>query len=495
MYETIVETHFGKLKGRAENGVRVFKGVPYAKPPVGDLRFRKPQRMDAWEGERDAFEFGPVCPQPDGLLAQAIEGVHKSEDCLYLNVYTPEEADRDLPVMVWIHGGAFYLGAGSEPLYDGTQLAKQGKVIVVTINYRLGPFGFLHLSSIDDSYSSNLGLLDQIAALEWVKENIASFGGDPENITVFGESAGSMSIASLLAMPKAKGLFQKAIMESGATATMSAKLAKAATERFLSILNIDSNHADRLRDVSDQELLQAADQLRAVMGENIFELIFLPVVDEKTMPMKPEIAVAKGSANGINLLIGTNRDEGALFFTPESDLLPESKIYDVLEEYLGKEAADIASALYPRSWQGQVDMMTDLIFWHPSVVFASAQSRHAPVFMYRFDWHADSEHPPFNKAAHGLEIPFVFGNMDILEWLTGTKVNEETLLLVQQIQGAWLSFARFGNPSTDDVSWPEYHEESRQTLIFNHEISFESDPYRDKRKMLTVPNPQVSKKR
>ena len=161
--------------------------------------------------------------------------------------------------MVWIHGGAFYRGAGSEPLYDGTQLAKQGKVIVVTINYRLGPFGFLHLSSIDDSYSSNLGLLDQIAALEWVKDNIAFFGGDRHHITVFGESAGSMSIASLLAMPKAKGLFQQAIMESGASATMSDKLAKAAAERFLRILDIDHHHLERLHDVSDQELLEAAD--------------------------------------------------------------------------------------------------------------------------------------------------------------------------------------------------------------------------------------------
>ncbi|MEC1449018.1 carboxylesterase/lipase family protein [Bacillus haynesii] len=490
MYETNVETRIGKLKGRAENGVRIFKGVPYAKPPVGELRFREPQRMEAWEGERDAFQFGPVCPQPVGVLPQS-EGVQKSENCLYLNVYAPEEADGDLPVMVWIHGGAFYLGAGSEPLYDGTQLARQGKVIVVTINYRLGPFGFLHLSSIDDSYSSNLGLLDQIAALEWVKENIAFFGGDRHHITVFGESAGSMSIASLLAMPKAKGLFQKAIMESGASATMSKKLAKAAAESFLSILNIDTNHMERLRDVSDQELLQAADQLRAVMGENIFELIFLPVVDEKNLPMKPETAVAKGAAKEINLLIGTNLDEGALFFTPDSDLLPQSKINEILEEYVGKEAAETAAPLYPRSLEGHVDMMTDLIFWHPSIVFASAQSRHASVFMYRFDWHTDSEHPPFNKAAHGLEIPFVFGKIDSLEQLTGTKASEEAELLAKHIQAAWLSFARSGNPSTDHVSWPDYDEDSRKTLIFDQEIAIESDPYSEKRKMLTASNQQV----
>lgn len=491
MYETTVETCFGKLKGRTENGVRIFKGVPFAKPPVGKLRFREPQRMEAWEGEREAFQFGPVCPQPDRGLPGESTGVEKSEDCLYLNVYAPEEADGDLPVMVWIHGGAFYLGAGSEPFYDGTQLAKQGKVIVVTINYRLGPFGFLHLSAIEDSYTSNLGLLDQIAALEWVKENIAFFGGDRHHITVFGESAGSMSIASLLAMPKAKGLFQQAIMESGASATMSEKLAKAATERFLTILDIDQHYLERLCDVSDQELLQAADQLRTLMGENIFELIFQPALDEKTLPLKPEAAVAKGAAKGIGLLIGTNRDEGALFFASDSELLPERKINEILEEYMGKEAAEAAAPLYPRSLKGHVDMMTDLVFWHPSVVFASAQSQHASVFMYRFDWHADSEHPPFNKAVHGLEIPFVFGNMDSLEQLTGTKAGEEAHLLAKQIQAAWVSFARSGNPSTDDVSWPDYDEDSRKTLIFDQEIAIENDPYSEKRKLLTASNLQV----
>ncbi|MCY8094481.1 carboxylesterase family protein, partial [Bacillus haynesii] len=158
---------------------------------------------------------------------------------------------------------------------------------------------------------------------------------------------------------------------------------------------------------------------------------------------------------------------------------------------VGKEAAETAASLYPRSLEGHVDMMTDLIFWHPSVVFASAQSRHASVFMYRFDWHTDSEYPPFNKAAHGLEIPFVFGNMDSLEQLTGTKASEEAQLLAKQIQAAWVSFARSGNPSTDHVSWPDYDEDSRKTLIFDQEIAIESDPYSEKRKMLTASNQQV----
>ena len=227
------------------------------------------------------------------------------------------------------------------------------------------------------------------------------------------------------------------------------------------------------------------------MGENIFELIFQPALDEKTLPMKPDAAVAKGAAKGINLLIGTNRDEGALFFASDSELLPERKINEILEEYMGKEAAEAAASLYPRSLKGHVDMMTDLIFWHPSVVFASAQSRHASVFMYRFDWHANSEHPPFNKAAHGLEIPFVFGNMDSLEQLTGTKAGEDTRQLAKQIQAAWVFFARSGNPSTDDVSWPDYHEDSRKTLIFDQEIAIESDPYSEKRKLLTASNLQV----
>ncbi|UOY88042.1 carboxylesterase/lipase family protein [Bacillus glycinifermentans] len=482
MSKITVETCYGSLKGTVQNGVRIWKGNPYAKPPLGEWRFKAPQEIDPWKGVREATEFGPICPQPEGLLFQSPEKVEKSEDCLYLNVFAPNSPDGNRPVMVWIHGGAFYLGAGSEPLYDGSHLASHGDVIVVTINYRLGPFGFLHLSSVNESYSDNIGLLDQIAALKWVKENISFFGGNPENVTVFGESAGAMSIASLMAMPGVKGLFQKAIMQSGASETIPKERANLAADAFLNILNIDPDHSERLHDLTAKELLDATDELRDVMEENIFQLLFMPVVDGKTLPLEPGTAVAQGAADGIRLLIGTNRDEGVLFFTPESEILPEQKKAEILREHVGDELAQSVAEWYPESLEGQINMMTDILFWRPAVLFAAGQSTHAPVWMYRFDWHSDL--PPFHKAAHGLDIPFVFGNIDFLEMITNTKSGEETKQLSQHMQAAWLSFAHTGSPCTEAANWPSYNEETRKTLIFNTSISIEEDPDAEKRKKL-----------
>lgn len=218
MDSAIVKTKQGSVRGTEGHAARVWKGIPFAKKPVGDLRFQPPEPPEAWEGTFEANEFGPVCTQNKDIAAMlGAPAENMSEDCLYLNIWAPAGPREGLPVMVWIHGGAFRAGAGSSPLYDGASMAENGGVIVVTINYRLGAFGFLHLAGLDSSYSANLGLLDQIAALKWVRENIKAFGGDPEQVTVFGESAGAMSIASLLAMPAAKGLFQKAILESGAS--------------------------------------------------------------------------------------------------------------------------------------------------------------------------------------------------------------------------------------------------------------------------------------
>lgn len=286
----------------------------------------------------------------------------QSEDCLYLNVYAPDTPEKDLPVMVWIHGGAFYLGAGSEPLYDGSALAAAGDVIVVTLNYRLGPFGFLHLSSIDKSYTNNLGLLDQIAALQWVKDNISAFGGNPENVTIFGESAGGMSIAALLTMPKAKGLFHKAIMESGASQTMPSEKAADIAAAFLETLDIEPDQSEILHSKTSEDILNAADKIRNTNNENIFSLLFQPTADPDTLPVEPEKAIAQGAAEGIPLLIGTNKDEGYLFFTPDSEVISQAEINQALEQFGGQEFARRAAGLYPPSLESQIHMMTDLLF-------------------------------------------------------------------------------------------------------------------------------------
>ncbi|MCP9297601.1 carboxylesterase/lipase family protein [Bacillus halotolerans] len=483
MSESVVKTQYGTVKGISKNGVQTWKGIPYAKPPVGQLRFKAPDPPAAWEGVLDATAYGPVCPQPPDLLSYSYpELPRQSEDCLYVNVFAPDTPGKNRPVMVWIHGGTFYLGAGSEPLYDGSNLAAQGDVIVVTLNYRLGPFGFLHLSSIDEAYSNNLGLLDQTAALKWVKDNISAFGGDPENVTVFGESAGGMSIAALLAMPAAKGLFQKAILESGSSRTMTEEKAANTAHAFLRILGIDRYQLDRLHTVSAEDLLKAADQLRKTENENIFQLFFQPALDPKTLPAEPEKAIAEGAADGIPLLIGTNRDEGYLFFTPDSEVHSQETIDEALEYLLGQPLAKKAAELYPRSLESQIHIMTDLLFWRPAVACASAQSRYAPVWMYRFDWHPDK--PPYNKAFHALELPFVFGNLNGLKRMVQADITDEVKQLSHTIQSAWLAFAKTGNPSCEDVQWPAYTEDKRETLILNSELSIEHDPDGEKRKKL-----------
>ncbi|QIW81478.1 carboxylesterase/lipase family protein [Bacillus tequilensis] len=483
MTHQTVTTQYGKVKGTTENGVHIWKGIPYAEPPVGQLRYKAPEPPKAWENELDATAYGPICPQPSDLLSLSYtELPRQSEDCLYLNVFAPDTPSQNLPVMVWIHGGAFYLGSGSEPLYDGSKLAAQGEVIVVTLNYRLGPFGFLHLSSFDEAYSDNLGLLDQAAALKWVRDNISAFGGDPDNVTVFGESAGSMSIAALLAMPAAKGLFQKAIMESGASRTMTKEKAASTAAAFLQVLGIDESRLDRLHTIPAEDLLKAADQLRKEENENIFQLFFQPALDPKTLPAEPQKAIAEGAADGIPLIIGTNRDEGYLFFTPDSEVLSQETLDAALEYLLGQPLAEKVADLYPRSLESQIHMMTDLLFWRPSVAYASAQSHYAPVWMYRFDWHSD--HPPFHKAVHALEIPFVFGNLDGLERMAKAEITEDVKQLSHTIQSTWITFAKTGNPSTKDVKWPSYDEETRKTLILDSEIAIESDPDAEKRQKL-----------
>ncbi|MGP3782832.1 carboxylesterase/lipase family protein [Paenibacillus sp. 1A_MP2] len=244
MRELQVNTRYGTVQGELLHGASVWKGIPYAKPPVGELRFQAPVPPETWDGVREAKQFGPENIQPRNPQTEGISGQPpvESEDSLYLNIWAPEQESKDpLPAMVWIHGGSFVSGAGSQPMYDGTQLVLRGDVIVVTINYRLGPLGFLHMAPLGEGFASNVGLLDQIAALQWVQDNIEAFGGDLRNITVFGESAGSMSIAALMAMPAAKGLFHRAIMQSGASQVVLAEQASAIRDGMLKVLGVSAD--------------------------------------------------------------------------------------------------------------------------------------------------------------------------------------------------------------------------------------------------------------
>lgn len=484
MEYTEIVTQQGTLRGAVVNGARVWKGIPYARPPVGDLRFRAPQPAEAWEGVRDALAFGPICPQPAPPETSLFgsNAVEMSEDCLHLNVWAPEPSGSALPVMVWIHGGAFVSGASSLPLYDGTQLALRGDCVVVSLNYRLGALGFLHVSPLGEGFDSNTGLLDQVCALEWVRANIAAFGGDPDAVTLFGESAGAMSIAALLAMPAARGLFHRAVLQSGAAQSMPAAQAESISAGFLRRLGVDGGNLERLKTLGAEELLAAAAQMGSEAESAGVTLPFQPAVEPGTLPVEPLQAVAEGSAAGIPLIVGTNRDEGVFFFHDESQVMAPEALIDTLRAMTGQEDVTEWLKEYPPTLAGQADMMTDLYFWRSALAFAEAQSRHAPVWMYRFDWTLPG-HPFFGAAMHAVEIPFVFGNLVLLPRM-GVRLEPVMQNLSDAMREAWQGFAKAGDPSTGALPWAPYAEDGRTTMVFGMTAVPENDPQREKRERI-----------
>ncbi|WP_226001043.1 carboxylesterase/lipase family protein [Paenibacillus sp. BJ-4] len=482
-----VHTRLGQLRGESGNGYHVWKGIPYAQPPVGELRFHAPQPLKAWEGVRAATRFGPICPQPmpsaDSMTGNLVEPPEQSEDCLYLNVWTPasEAPVEGRPVMVWIHGGAFVTGSGIIPLYDGARMAQKSDVVVVTMNYRLGPLGFLHLTPRGDGLTSNTGLLDQIAALEWIRDHIAAFGGNPNEVTVFGESSGAMSIAALLAMPAAKGLFQRAILQSGASQVLPSSQAEQVAAMYLQQLGVDQ-HPERLFTLPTDALMLAMAKTHEVLRPGM-AMIYQPVVDGVTLPDVPLSAIAQGSAKQVSVLIGTNLHEGDYFIRKESHLMDKTTASHALEMMTGMPDFSELTEPFPVTIEGQAQMLTDLIFWLPALALAVAQSAYAPVWMYRFDWTFQG-HPTFRKAVHGAEIAFVFDNLELLDKL-GLDIQPSMRTLAHDMQQAWVTFARTGKPVLPEREWPTYDREERATAIFHQDITVEHDPQGDKRRQLT----------
>ncbi|MEO7019791.1 MAG: carboxylesterase/lipase family protein [Ktedonobacteraceae bacterium] len=484
-HDAIVETHYGKVRGTDLGSVAVWKGIPYAQPPIEKLRFHVPQAPEAWSGVRDASKFGAVAPQDVAHLSgltQTLQGETTSEqapiseDCLYLNIWSPRADEKKRPVMVWIHGGAFIIGSGSQPDYDGTSFAQQGDVVVVTLNYRLGVLGFLQLGDFAGAeYASagNLGLLDQIAALKWVRENIAVFGGDPNNVTIFGESAGAMSIGALLAMPASKGLFQKAILESGAAHNVQdrASATKAASE-LLDILGLSTHEVAALTHIPLQKLLAAQTTL---LTKNPLGGI-RPVVDGKDIPELPVQAIAGGVAKDVAILIGTNRDEMKLFMSEPSE---SSQDASMAQRLLGERTIEVFStyaAAQPGADMREIglSMFTDYTFRIPAIRLAESQVQQgAPVWMYRFDW--PSPNPKFG-ACHALEIPFVWNTLEtsLFRALTGKDAPQA---LASTMHAAWIAFAHTGNPNTPKLPhWPAYDADRRATMLFDGQCSIADDP-------------------
>jgi para-nitrobenzyl esterase len=498
--QAIVNTKSGKLEGSLEDGIYIFKGIPYASPPVGELRWMPPQPVKPWPGIRDAKKFGAVAPQSlplAGPLAAFREIEPQSEDCLFLNIRTPGLDDKRRPVMFWIHGGAFVMGSGSSMSYRSVSLAARGNVVLVTINYRLGELGFLRLKDVTGGNipsTGNEGLLDQIAALKWVRENIAAFGGDPANITVFGESAGGMSIGCLLAMPAARGLFQKAICESGVGSTsVSLKTANAAGEAFLKLLNLKGSDVKALRALTVTQILDADINLKAAMtrpGESPRATATAPVIDNEYIPDITNKVARQGYAKDIPVIIGTNRDEFKLFamMRPENARMDEAGLKVRLGTMISPEYVPgliesynkslVKRGVKPTTQELLSAIQTDVMFRMPSLELVEAQRDNlAKAYNYIFDWVSPAAGGMLG-ACHTLEIGFVWGTYDDKFCGAGPEADK----LSQCIQDAWLAFARTGDPSCECLGkWPEYGKK-RMTMILGKNCHVEEAPYEDERK-------------
>jgi para-nitrobenzyl esterase len=478
---TQVQTREGRVEGEQRNGHLAFRGIPYALPPIAARRFRAPEPAPGFHGVRDARSFSASAPQGGSDTPWMEATGPQSEDCLYLNVYTPSCTGKR-PVLFWIHGGGFMLGSGSSELYDGGPLCQRGDVVVVTINYRLGALGYLYLGQHGGERigaSSNLGQLDQIAALRWVQANVEAFGGDPDNVTIFGESAGSMAVCTLLAMPAARGLFQRAIAQSGA-----------------SLEFLQPTAAERLQELDISRLLEAQ-RLPSLRGRG--GMGYGPVVDPATLPLQPGEAIASGACADVPLLIGTNRDEINLFRMAalrELDKpMEEGRALDVLAKQLPRERssqlgqllrvyrASRASRGLPHSNRALIGALeSDAHFRIPSIRFAEAyRARQPHTFMYLFTYESPSMRGAL-RACHALELPFVFGTLDApyQDRFAGTGPAVDALS--HTMMDTWLSFAKTGNPSNLRAGdWIPYDTNRRATMIFDRQTRLEDAPYEEER--------------
>ena len=483
-----VTTPAGTFRGLLDRGVRSWRGIRFALPPTGDRRWRDPLPAPDAEADVDATAFGPVCPQPTIPAIRLGEEAVQDEDCLSLNVWAPSaEAGSPRPVMVWLHGGAYTFGSSSQPLYDATSLVSAGDVVVVTVNYRLGALGFLDLSGAvpRGGFDGNLALKDVLLALRWVQRNVAAFGGDPDRVTVFGESAGGGLITTLLATPSAGGLFHRAIAQSSpASSVYGRERATRVAGHFLTALGVDAADPDALRTASVDAIVAAGKTVYdEVPTSDPGTLAFAPVIDGDLLPEAPITVLREGRGIPVPLMIGTNKDEASLFSFMKSPLIPitgdriDQMFADMAAENTGVELPTREQVLtaYEHVRQRAIGLgvARDIGFRLPTLWAAEGHSSVAPVWLYRFD-HAS----PFLRliglgATHATELPYLWGNLvagpkDMTFRLGGRRVAE---LISARMQARWIAFARGDDPAAAGApAWPTFTLDTdpvRATLVID----------------------------
>lgn len=481
-------TSAGIVRGVDSLGLRHWRGIPYAAAPTGDRRFRAPQPPEQWDGVRDATRFGAIPHQVRVIPGASQNRVPQSEDCLSINVIAPmEAADAPRPVMVFIYGGAYTAGSSREIPHLGEALVREGDVVFVNFNYRLGAFGYLDFSRY--GFEGNLGLRDQVAALEWVRDNIRFFGGDPDNVTVFGESAGGNAITTMLTVPAARGLFARAIVESASPeAVYPSSLTSEWAGDYVRILrevtkDETTDEASLLREAAPASLVRAASLMRQRTPDAVPGTIaFCPVIDGDYLPERPVDAAAAGRSHPVPVIIGTNAREGTLFRGP-LDLLATTR--PRIRAVFGKTEREARARLYeqyralPRR-RSASQFGGDYTFWYPSIRFAEAHATHAPVRFYRFDLSTRVLDYAGLEATHGIELFAVFD-------LANTPVGRVAGMLggrtafkgaAKRMRARWLGFARDGSAGDE---WEPYSADHRATLIIDEHDRIELDPHRNRR--------------